>query len=75
MSYDRRQAISKWRLAWATPLLLGVIGWAARSYDHSKLDSARFESDSINRFYTTRELTALLLRVDSNVKVIKATHR
>ena len=54
------------------PLAVALVTAFVRSYDHSKLDTIRFERDSITRDYKEQIQTGLLFRIDSATKRIEA---
>lgn len=73
---------SKAAITIGTALAIAMLtAFGARLAD-SKLDTTRFIADSITGHYENREirrdiqdLRAVVLRVDSNTKAIRATHR
>lgn len=59
----------------AGTLLAALITAAARSYDHSKLDTSRFERDSIVGSFRLQRIEETVLRIDSTTRRIEALNR
>jgi hypothetical protein len=67
---EPRQKLRTTALALAGSLLAALLSWGAAKYDDSKLDAARFVTDSVRRDGSEARTVELLGRIDARLRAM-----